>query len=142
MATSLVSGFAVFLAVIPMMILYFLPAFIWGGRAGGEVISLVLALAYLPVLIYVAVRLSYWVYVLVDQRKWGSEALRISWNVTKGKVLLIIAFGVVLALINVAGAILLLLGLVVTLPMTFIAIARIYRILEAGSASNFSVVAS
>ncbi len=77
--------------------------------------------------IYIAIRLFFFDYFLVDQRQGAIEALKSSWNMTKGNVFQIFCFIVLLILINLLGALALMVGLLVTAPVSGIAMAFAYR---------------
>jgi Co/Zn/Cd efflux system component len=75
---------------------------------------------------YFAVRFSMVRYAVLD----GSgvvESLTCSTKITKGHMWEVLWFLLVVALLNIAGAILLLVGLLVTIPVTMIAYAHVYE---------------
>lgn len=83
-------------------------------------------LLVIPGIIFL-VRFSYYMYFIVDKNMGPVDALTKSWEITKGNTLLLIGFALVVFFINVAGALLLLIGLLVTIPLSMISAAYVYR---------------
>lgn len=77
--------------------------------------------------IYVAVRLQFFMYYLVDKDLGIIDALKASWNVTKGGLVNLFLFDVLLVLINFVGALLFGLGLLITVPLSCTAMTLLYR---------------
>ena len=84
-----------------------------------------LILLIVPGIIF-AIKLQFVDYLIVD-KKMGIDSLGKSWEMTKGIKLNLFLFWVLLALINIAGALLLLVGLFITIPLSMIATAYIYK---------------
>lgn len=82
--------------------------------------------------IFFAIRLQLYVFYIIERDCNALEALSKSWEATKGESLNIFLLGLVFALINFVGALLCGIGMLVTIPMTLIAFALIYRILTGG----------
>jgi len=76
--------------------------------------------------IILAIKLQYIEYFIVD-KKMGFEAINKSWDITKGVKLKLFLFGIVLCLINILGFIALFFGLFLTIPLTMLASAYVYR---------------
>jgi len=72
-------------------------------------------------------------YLIVDKGKGPIEAMKESWRITKGHWWKL--FLLVLAIIglNILGFILLLVGLLVTIPVSMIALSHAYRTFEHGA---------
>lgn len=68
-------------------------------------------------------------YLVIDRKLGPVQALKASWRITKGHKLHLLGFIAVSGLLNLAGAIALLIGLLVTVPLTMLAAAHIYRAL-------------
>lgn len=64
---------------------------------------------------------------LVDKKLTPIEALKESYRLTKGHLWDLFLFAIVLLLINLAGLIALVVGLLVTVPVTLIAVAYVYK---------------
>lgn len=65
--------------------------------------------------------------LVVDKKLDITEAIRTSGEITKGHKGWLFGFAIVLGLINIAGALLLLVGLLVTIPLTAMAYMSVYR---------------
>jgi len=103
--------------------------------AGAGTVGTVALLLVIPA-VYLAVRLSLYGYCVVDGDLGGRASLRRSFDLTRGCVGRLILFGVVAGLINIAGALCLLIGLLATLPITYIAFAFVYRKLQSAAAAQ------
>ena len=68
---------------------------------------------------------------VVDKMLNPIDALKHSFTMAKGHLLQLFLFMLCLVLLNIVGAILLLVGLLVTVPVTLIAVAHVYRKVEA-----------
>lgn len=79
-----------------------------------------------------AIRLQFFSYLVVDKGLGPVQALRQSWGMTRGQTWRLFIFMLLVVLINVGGALLLLVGLFLTIPTTMVATAFIYRRLIAG----------
>jgi hypothetical protein len=69
--------------------------------------------------------------LVVDKKMQPFEALKESYRLTKGHLLQLFLLMLCLILLNIVGAVLLLVGLLVTVPVTILAIAHVYRKIEA-----------
>jgi len=95
----------------------------------GLVVMLGFCLLILPG-IYWAVRLYMFPWVIVDKQVGPFEAMRQSWAMTDGSFWNMFLLGVLLCGINILGTMALLIGLLVTIPLSFLAVAHVYRQLE------------
>lgn len=86
--------------------------------------------------IYIALRLSQAAYLIVDHKLSGIEAIKTSWRITRGYTLQLLWLSLLLVIINVLGAIAVLVGLLVTIPISLIAMGYAYRIMAAHSATT------
>lgn len=77
--------------------------------------------------IYIALRLSQAGFMIVDRKGSGIEALKQSWAVTRGHTLQLLFLSITLAILNVIGALLLFIGLLITIPISTVAAAFVYR---------------
>lgn len=80
-----------------------------------------------------ALKYSQFAYFIVDKDMGPMDALHQSGVVTKGAKWRLFGLGLSLMLINLAGALVFLVGLLVTVPMTMLAYVYVYRKLSAGS---------
>ncbi len=76
--------------------------------------------------IYLLGRFSFFVFYILDKESNPIEALKLSWDKTKGMGEKMFLFYCVLIILNLLGSIIGI-GLVITLPLTTIAIAYIYK---------------
>lgn len=81
--------------------------------------------------IYLALRLQFYSFYVVDKNAGVTDSLKMSWDKTRGKVLDLFLFVLLLIVLNIVGALALLVGLLVTIPVSFIAVALLYRKLAA-----------
>jgi len=77
--------------------------------------------------VFLAIRLGFFPYAIVDGGAGPVEALQKSWEITKGSFWHLFGLGIALALVNMVGVIALGIGLLVTVPTTAIAMAYVYR---------------
>lgn len=77
--------------------------------------------------IILAIKLFFFSYFIVDKKAGPLEALKKSWQMTKGKKWNLFLFFFLLMLINILGFLCLIIGLFVTIPITLMAIAFVYR---------------
>lgn len=80
--------------------------------------------------IYVAVRLMFLPYVFVDQKLGWKEALNEASRLSEGHRWQLLCFIFLIALMNIVGAMLLLVGLLVSIPVSAIAMAMAYESLK------------
>ncbi len=83
--------------------------------------------------IYWAIKYYFFIYCIVDRDMGITEALRASGELTQGHKWSLFFLWIVLGLINALGAILCFVGLLVTVPLTFMATIYVYRALEGAS---------
>lgn len=74
-----------------------------------------------------SIKLQYSEYLIVDKKLDAVSSIKTSWEMTKGVKWNLFLFGILLGLINVLGILALLVGLLITVPLTFIANAYVYR---------------
>jgi uncharacterized membrane protein len=99
---NVVAGFLVGLAVVGGLILLIIPG------------------------IYIAVRLMFFTYYIIDKDAGIIDSLKMSWELTKNGVMNLFLLALIFLAINFVGAILVV-GLAVTMPLTFLATALLYR---------------
>lgn len=83
-------------------------------------------LLIIPGIIF-SIRLQYATYLVIDKNLPPVDAVKKSWDMTRGNVWNLFFFIIALAFLNILGALLLLVGLFVTVPLTMIAITFVYR---------------
>ncbi len=80
--------------------------------------------------IIVALALYFTQYATVDRKLWPFEAMKESARITKGHRWQLALLMLAIIGINILGALALVVGLLVTIPVSMLAVARAYRILE------------
>lgn len=76
--------------------------------------------------IVIAMGLQFFTYFIIDKNLSIRESLRASWDITSGYKMRLFGLALVLWLINVAGALLFGVGLIVTIPLTALTMAHVY----------------
>ena len=110
------------------LILYFLGASILYG------LMVVVGLVFLVVPgFFLAIRFYFYNVLIVDKELGPIKALKASWNLTKGHWWSIFGLTLLLALFNIAGALALIVGLLVTIPVSWMAMICAYRFLSSSS---------
>lgn len=74
-----------------------------------------------------AVRLSYVNYLIIDKGMGPIEAIKESWRITANNFFSLLGFGVTIFLLNLFGLVLLVVGLFITIPLSMLASAYVYR---------------
>ena len=69
-------------------------------------------------------------YLVIDKGRGAIESLKESWRITKGHRWELFIFVLVLAVLNILGVLALLVGLLVSVPVTMLAVVHAYRTLE------------
>lgn len=100
--------------------------YIVGSLVFGLIVAVGFILLIIPGII-LSIRLGFYNYYIVDKNMGPFEALKASWAVTKGISWNLFLLGLLLGLINIAGALALVVGLLVTVPLTTLAHAYVYR---------------
>jgi len=77
--------------------------------------------------IYFLIRFYFFDYFLVDKKMGPIESLKESWHATKGSTWNLFLLFLVLILINILGGLVFLIGLFVTIPVSMLALAFVYR---------------
>ncbi len=77
--------------------------------------------------IILSIKLQYSQYLIVDKGFGVVDSLKGSWEMTKGVKWNLFLLGLLLGLINILGLLCLLVGLLITVPLTMLAEAYVYR---------------
>ncbi len=113
------------------------PMFLNG--VGASVLYLLIVIAGFVCLIipgiYLAIRLSPYQALVADRNLSPVDALKTSWEVTRGNVLNLIGFWLMSIVIVLAGLLALVIGLIWALPTVFLAWAAAYQMMAYGAAS-------
>lgn len=108
-------------AMKPLFIPYLLGSILFSVMIGVGMILLVVPGVYL------AVRYQFMPYLIIDKGMQPMDALRAAGELTRGSWLDLFVLLLCIVGINFVGALLFGLGLLITVPVTFIAHARVYR---------------
>ncbi len=79
--------------------------------------------------IILGIGLMFTTYLIIDKNLGPIDAMKKSWHISKGYKWKLFLFTIVTIIVNILGALALLVGLLVTIPVTFMATIHIYRIL-------------
>ena len=96
----------------------------------GILVGLIVAGGFILLIIpgiYLAIRLMFYTYYIVDKDAGIIDSIKMSWNLTKGGVINLFLLSVLFFIVNILGLIAFGIGLAVTLPLTFLATALLYR---------------
>ncbi|UMZ74414.1 DUF975 family protein [Natranaerofaba carboxydovora] len=88
--------------------------------------------------ILLAIKLFFFDYFIVDKDMGIIESLKASFRLTKGRLLKLIVFFLAVVLINFGGILLLGIGLLVTMPISFLATAHVYKKLVERESTEFA----
>ncbi len=114
-------------ASIPLVISYLIASIIVG-----MVVTVGFFLLIFPG-IYLALRLQFYCWSIIDKEAGPFGCMEHSWTVTKGSAWQLFLFAVVLVFVNLLGLLALGVGLLVTIPLSLVAVAHVYRSLEAST---------
>ena len=109
---------------IHLLLKYFLASFIQG-----LIILLGFILLIVPGIIF-AIRLHFTSYLIIEKGLGPIEAIKTSWEMTKGKTINLLLFFLATIGLNLLGLLALVVGLAVTIPVTMLATAYVYKKLE------------
>ncbi|MEI7866748.1 MAG: hypothetical protein WCI11_02560 [Candidatus Methylumidiphilus sp.] len=101
-------------------------SYLLGSILFGLIMAVGILLLIVPGLIF-SVMFLFYGFFIVDKHMGPVEALKASAALTKGVRWQLFGFILILSLLNVAGALLLAVGLFVTVPVSWVAIAFVYR---------------
>lgn len=93
------------------------------------IVGLGLILLIVPGIV-LAIGLQYATYLVVDKNMKAIEAIKRSWEMTKGVKWKLFGFALLVWVINVVGLTLFGIGMLVTVPLTMVAMAYVYRALD------------
>lgn len=102
------------------------PRFLGASILYGLAILVGLVLLIIPG-IYLAIKLQFYSFLIVDKNAGVMDSLKKSWTLTQGAALDLFLFTLAIIILNILGAIVLLVGLLVTIPTTTMASIYVYR---------------
>ncbi len=94
-----------------------------------SVVTFLCVIVQVFLIIYFSIRFMFTTYAIVDRNFDVVRAMRASGLLTKGVKLKLLWLSFVLLCVNIIGAIVFFVGLFVTVPLTFLVMARTYRLL-------------
>jgi uncharacterized membrane protein len=106
----------------------------------GLVIVVGFILLIVPGIIF-ALMYMFTTFIVIDRRLGPIDAMKESNSITRGHKWPLLGFVCILALINIAGAIALLVGLLVAIPVTSLAFTHAYRVLQARAGTPRAIAA-
>lgn len=111
---------------------------------GGKILTSIIVLIGFVLLIIpgiiAALGLMFVTYLIVDRHMNPIDAIKESWRITKGHKWELFLLALALIGLNIVGFLLLLVGLLVTVPVSMLAVVHVYRTLE-HKASEVTVTA-
>ena len=113
-------------AKIPLIVPYLIASIIVGLVTTAGFILLVIPG------IYWGLRLQFFGWVIVDKEVGALEATRVSWEITRGSAWQLFLMWWLLFFVNVLGFLVIGIGLLVTVPLSLVAMGHVYRTLERG----------
>lgn len=106
-------------------------AHVWVGASIIMTVAIVMGLVLLLVPgIIMLLRLWFVGFVLVDERTGPIDAIQRSWDITRGHTMDLLVFFIVLVGLNLLGVVCLGVGLLVTVPISGLAMSFVYRVLK------------
>ncbi len=109
-------------------------SFVGASIVVGLIVALGTVLLIVPGIIW-GLRYMFVLYIVIEQKLGVSKALTESWRITKGHTWRLFLFSLALIGINILGAMCLVVGLLVTIPVSYLAMAHAYRTLSGNSSS-------
>lgn len=112
------------------------PGVFWHYLAASFLMSVIVILGLIALIvpgIILALALSMAPYLVVEKKLWPMPAFKESWAMTKGSWLTLFLLGLVIAVMNFIGALLLMIGLLITVPVSMLAMVHVYRTLSANA---------
>lgn len=92
----------------------------------GFIVVIGFLLFIVPGIIF-SIKLQFYEYYIVDKKMDAVDSLKASWEITKGVKWNLFLLGILLGLINILGLLCLIVGLLITVPLTMVANAWVYR---------------
>jgi hypothetical protein len=105
-----------------------------GGLGSSFNVALgLLGIASLCYAVFMGTRLTFFSYFIIDKETGIIESIKASWKATEGNFWPLFLLQLILAGINVLGALALLFGLLITMPLSMLAMAAAYKKLTSDS---------
>lgn len=145
LGTTILNGLAVCVLFIPFVIALIVTIGVTALSTTGNVadifaslgaVTIGLLLLSVALAVYVSSMLMFSTYTVVDRAMGPIAALKESIEITKGNRAKIIGLLLALLLLNLVGVLALFVGLLVTVPMTLLAMVHVYRTLSRQSSAT------
>ena len=111
-------------ATFPLLVKYILASIV-----AGAIVMVGMLLFIIPG-IFLGIRLQMYTWAIVDKQAGPIEALRQSWEMTRGSAWNLFLLGLLLGLVNMLGLLAIGVGMLVTAPLSMVAMGHAYRKLE------------
>jgi len=111
-------------ANIPLIVSYLIASII---------VAIIVTVGFLLLVIpgiYLGLRLQFYPWSIIDKESGPVGSVEHSWTITRGSAWQLFLFAIVLFFVNVLGLLALGVGLLVTVPLSLVAFAHVYRSLE------------
>lgn len=102
---------------------------IW-AKTWNSTIQLILITIAMIIICFVAIRISFMQYIIVDKWYWPIESIKYSWNITKWHFRKILLIWFVIIFWNLIWLVCLVIWLIWTIPMTQLMMWKYYKLLE------------
>lgn len=101
-----------------------------GGKIAASIIVIVGFILLIVPGVIASVALLFAPYLIVDRKMWPIEAMKESARITRGHRWKLLGLVLVIAGLNILGVLALFVGLLVTIPVSMLALVHVYRTLE------------
>lgn len=101
-------------------------SYVIGSIVRGLIAFVGFLLLIIPGIIF-SIRLQFVTYLIIDRGMGPIDAIKKSWDMTRGQTWNLFLFWLLLLLVNLVGLLLLFVGLFVTIPLSLVATAYVYR---------------
>lgn len=98
--------------------------------AAGIIVGVIVGIGLICLVIpgiYLGIRLMFFTYYIVDKDAGVMDSIKMSWELTRNGVINLFLLSILFIIINFIGALFLGIGLAITMPLTFLATATLYR---------------
>lgn len=98
--------------------------------AAGIIVGFIVGIGFIFLIIpgiYLGIRLMFFTYYIVDKNAGVVDSIKMSWELTRNGVINLFLLSILFLIVNFIGALLFGIGLAVTMPLTFLATAVLYR---------------
>jgi magnesium-transporting ATPase (P-type) len=135
LTASIILGLIALIVVMVLLIPYIfgglLVVFSQDGVSQGAVIWTTLySLVFIVALLIMLIRFSFYQFFVVEEKLGGFQAIKKSWDITKNKFSSLFVLILAVVALNIAGVLALVVGLIVTIPLTALVFTAVYEQLK------------